>query len=82
MIHSPEKVEGRQCGFTLLLNTVIQIPSPGMSLIKHGAVGGKTQLSHGPGEDKQLPTRAKQSLICLESFIYKKKKHLTRWRVK
>lgn len=25
MIHSPEKVQGRQCGFTLLLNTVIQI---------------------------------------------------------
>ncbi len=55
MIHSPEKVEGRQCGFTLLLNTVIQIPTPGMSLIKH-RLRGKTRLSHGPEKEKQLPT--------------------------
>lgn len=54
MIHSPEKVEGRQCGFSLLLNTVIQMPSPGMSLIKHG-LRGKTRLSHGPDEEKTTP---------------------------
>lgn len=67
MIHSPEKVEGRQCGFTLLLNTVIQIPTPGMSLIKHG-LSGEARLSHGPDEEKQLPARAKLSPICPESF--------------
>lgn len=54
MIHSPEKVEGRQCGFSLLLNAVIQVPSAGMSLIKHG-LRGKTRLSHGPDEEKTTP---------------------------
>lgn len=68
MIHSPEKVEGRQCGFTLLLNTVIQIPTPGMSLIKH-RLRGKTRLSHGPEKGKKNNSQHELNcLICLESF--------------
>ncbi len=65
MIHSPEKVEGRQCGFTLLLNTVIQIPAPGMSLIKDG-LRGKTRLSHGPDEGKN---NSGQALNCHQSAV-------------